>query len=100
MRSADNVAAPSGPGGGPSTLSRSSKIQGKLICYFGGKDAMIPQDQVSAVREALDKTGGDHEVIVYPEADHGFNCNLRDSYNEASASDAWSKTLALFSERL
>ncbi|MBW2292717.1 MAG: dienelactone hydrolase family protein [Deltaproteobacteria bacterium] len=94
------IAAPQGPGGGPSTLSRSDKIRGKLICYFGGKDTMIPQDQVSAVREALAKTGGDHEVIVYPEADHGFNCNLRESYHEASAEDAWSRTLALFSENL
>jgi len=94
------IAAPSGPGGGPSTLSRSDKIEGKLICYFGGKDAMIPQDQVSAVREALDKTGGGHEVIVYPDADHGFNCDLRESYNRASADDAWAKTLALFSQNL
>ncbi len=94
------IAAPSGPGGGPSTLSRSDKIKGKLICYFGGKDTMIPQDQVSAVREALDKNGGGHEVIVYPEADHGFNCDLRESYHEASAEDAWSRTLALFSANL
>ncbi len=94
------IAAPSGPGGGPSTLSRSDKIEGKLICYFGGKDAMIPQDQVSAIREALDKTGGGHEVIVYPDADHGFNCDLRESYNRASADDAWVKTLALFSQNL
>ena len=61
---------------------------------------MIPQDQVSAIREALDKTGGGHEVIVYPDADHGFNCDLRESYNRASADDAWAKTLALFSQNL
>jgi carboxymethylenebutenolidase len=94
------IAAASGPGGGPSTVSRSGKIHGKMICYFGGKDAMIPQDQVAAVREALDKAGGGHEVIVYPDADHGFNCDLRDSYHEASSNDAWSKTLAWFSENL
>jgi carboxymethylenebutenolidase len=94
------IAAPAGPGGVESTVSRSSKIQGSLICYFGGKDAMIPQEQVSAIREALEQTGGSHEVVVYPDADHGFNCNQRESYHEASAIDAWSRTLALFSKTL
>ncbi len=94
------IAAPAGPGGGESTVSRSGKIQGNLICYFGGKDTMIPQDQVSAIRKALEQTGGSHEVVVYDDADHGFNCDQRESYHEASANDAWSRTLALFSKTL
>ena len=94
------IAAPTGLGGGPSTVSRSGKIQGNLICYFGGKDTMIPSDQVDAIRDALEQTGGSHEVVVYSDADHGFNCDQRDSYHEASANDAWSRTLALFSKSL
>ena len=61
---------------------------------------MIPEDQVSTVREALNKTGGEHEVVVYPDADHGFNCDQRPTFHEASAKDAWSRTLALFSKNL
>lgn len=94
------IAAPTGPGGGPSTVSRSNKISGKLICYFGGQDAMIPQDQVATIQQALEATGGAHEVIVYPDADHGFNCDRRASYNEASAKDAWARTVALFKSEL
>lgn len=94
------IAAPQGLGGGASTISRTPKISGKIICYFGGKDAMIPGDQVSAVKKALDETGKGHEVILYPEADHGFNCDLRASYNEAASKDSWAKTLALFSKTL
>ena len=94
------IAAPRGPGGGVSTLSRSNKISGKLICYFGAKDQMIPADQVAAVRSALEATAGDHEVVLYDDADHGFNCDKRDSYHEASSNDAWKRTFELFDAQL
>ncbi len=94
------IAAPQGPGGAPSTLSRTAKIRGRIQCYFGAKDAMIALDQVDAVRSALTKAGVDHSVDVYPEADHGFHCDQRASYHAASAKDAWQKTLALFDQKL
>lgn len=94
------IAAPEGPGGGQSTLARSSKIRGKIHCYFGAKDALIPQDQVEAIKRALADAGTDHEVHVYAEADHGFNCDQRGTYHEASAADAWEKTKALFASTL
>ena len=47
------IAAPVGPGGGASTLSRTPGIQGRIHCYFGGQDSMIPMDQVDAVRKSL-----------------------------------------------
>lgn len=94
------IAAPRGPGGKESTVSRASKAQGKIICYFGGQDAMIPEDQVEAVRKALEAAGGGHEVVVYPDADHGFNCDKRDSYNAEAAGDAWARTLKLFADTL
>lgn len=94
------IAAPQGPGGAPSTLSRTPKIRGRIQCYFGGKDAMIPLEQVDAIRDALAKAGTDHSVDVYPDADHGFNCDQRATYHAASAKDAWAKTLALFDRKL
>lgn len=94
------IAAPTGPGGGPATVSRTKEIQGRIHCYFGGQDAMIPQDQVEAIRTALAEAGTRSEITVYPDADHGFNCDQRESYNPASAQDAWAKTMALFNEEL
>jgi carboxymethylenebutenolidase len=90
------IAAPQGPGGAESTLSRSAKIGGQIHCYFGGQDAMIPQEQVAAIQAALADAGIDHEVTVYPSSDHGFNCDQRDSYDSDSSRDAWGKTMALF----
>ncbi|MDP6980336.1 MAG: dienelactone hydrolase family protein [Myxococcota bacterium] len=94
------IAAPQGPGGKESTVSRAGKASGKIVCYFGGLDTMIPEDQVTAVREALAAASSDHEVVVYPEADHGFNCDRRDSFNPDAAKDAWGRTVRFFGDNL
>ncbi|MGH0031424.1 MAG: dienelactone hydrolase family protein [Myxococcota bacterium] len=94
------IAAPQGPGGGASTVSRTSGISGKILCLFGQEDTLIPQDQVATIREALEKAGTDHEVVVYPGADHGFFCDQRATYQEAAAKDAWSRVKTLFGSEL
>lgn len=94
------IAAPQGPGGGASTLGRTPGIGGRIHCYFGGQDAMIPADQVEAVRGALADAGTRHDVTVYEDADHGFHCDQRATFNKAAAEDAWAKTVALFNSEL
>jgi carboxymethylenebutenolidase len=39
------------------------------------------------------------EVLFYP-ADHGFNCDHRESYDAPSAALAWTRTLAFLSKHL
>lgn len=94
------IAAPQGPGGAPSTLSRTSKIRGKILCLFGEQDTMIPRVQVDAIRAELAKSGVRHEVVTYPDADHGFHCDQRASYHAASAADAWARVKKLFAAEL
>lgn len=94
------ISADKGPGGGVSTISRTPKISGRIHCYFGGKDALIPSAQVDSVRSALEAAQIEHEVHVYEEADHGFHCDQRATYNEASAKAAWRRTLELFETTL
>ena len=94
------IAAPKGPGGKPAPIARTPKITGKLVCLFGGKDAMIPAPQVDAIRKALADAEKRHEVVVYPDADHGFFCDQRATYHEASAKDAWERVKRLFAEEL
>ena len=94
------IAAPEGPGGQASTLGRTGKIRGKILCLFGDKDGFIPMDQVDAIREALQKAGTDHQVVVYPDCDHGFFCDPRESYAEAAAGDAGKRVNDLFASEL
>ena len=90
------IAAPQGPGGAASTVSRTPGIKGSIVCFFGGQDAMIPPDQVDAVRAAISNAGVRGEVVVYDDADHGFHCDQRDSYNSTASKDAWQRVMELF----
>ena len=94
------IARDQGFGGAPSTIGRTSKIKGRILCLFGDKDASIPMDQVNAIRAELEKHKIRHEVVVYPGAEHGFFCDQRASYNKAAADDAWERVKKLFAEEL
>ncbi|MBS7458742.1 dienelactone hydrolase family protein [Coralloluteibacterium stylophorae] len=60
-----------------------------MLFHFGERDRTIPAADVQAHREALPQA----EVHVYP-ADHGFNCDVRASYDADSAARAYERTLA------
>jgi len=38
--------------------------------------------------------------VRYPGAEHGFHCDVRPSYDEAAAKDAWRRTLDWFQRQL
>ena len=67
-----------------------------MLYHFGGKDTHIPQSDVEAIR-AADQRG---TIYVYPDADHGFNCDMRGSYNAAAAQLARQRTLAFLAQHL
>ncbi|MEM7413835.1 MAG: dienelactone hydrolase family protein, partial [Myxococcota bacterium] len=58
------IAAPQGMGGKSSTVSRTPKIRGKIVCLFGAEDGMIPEDQVATIKSALGSGNVDSEVVV------------------------------------
>lgn len=66
-----------------------------LLMHFGKKDASIPPVQVETIRGAHPEA----TVHLY-DADHGFNCNLRASYDERSSKRARERTLAFFETHL
>ncbi len=65
------------------------------MLHFGELDAHIPADQVAAVEAAHP----DVTVYNYP-AGHGFNCDARGDYHEASAALAWERTVSFFATNL
>jgi carboxymethylenebutenolidase len=60
------------------------------LLQFGEKDASIPMSDVAIIKE---KRGADCEIYVYPDAQHGFSCDERGSYNEGASKLAWQRTL-------
>ncbi len=67
-----------------------------VLYHFGGKDTHIPASDIEQIR-AADHRGTFH---IYPDADHGFNCDMRGSFNAAAAQLARQRTLAFLAQHL
>jgi carboxymethylenebutenolidase len=88
------------PMGNPSPLARTGEIKCPMYLFFGAKDQLIPMDQVNQIKTELTSKKVPFQMEVYPEAGHGFNCDDRGSYHEASAKNAWEKTKSFFAQHL
>jgi len=61
---------------------------------YGAKDDVVPPDAARAFAAIVSREGGRPELLVYPDAGHGFLDDERDTFVEASADDAWNRLLA------
>ncbi|GKS75965.1 dienelactone hydrolase family protein [Acidovorax sp. SUPP950] len=83
-------------GGGMTTTEESARTpKVPVLAHFGDRDHFIALDSVQAFGRAHPEV----EVHVY-DADHGFNCDQRGSYDEASATLARERTLAFFAKHV
>jgi carboxymethylenebutenolidase len=81
-------------------LLEADRIKVPVLCLFGEKDASIPLAEVEAIRSRLAMQPREHEVHVYPGAEHGFFCDERGSYDAEAADDAWRRTVQWLELRL
>ena len=77
----------------PAEVARSPKVP--VLAHYGDRDKHIPADTVQAFSQAHPEV----TVHVY-EADHGFNCDHRGSYDAAAAQLARERTLAFFARHV
>jgi carboxymethylenebutenolidase len=84
-------------GGGTTTLAAevARKPRVPVMAHYGDRDKHIPVDTVQAFSQAHPEVA----VHVY-EADHGFNCDHRGSYDASAAKLARERTLAFFNQHL
>jgi carboxymethylenebutenolidase len=67
------------------------------LAIFGGRDPYTPPDDIEALRNAW-RDRPDCEIVVYPEADHGFvHAPERPAHRPDDAADAWTRALAFLS---
>jgi carboxymethylenebutenolidase len=66
-----------------------------VMLHFGKKDDHIPATEVAKVQAAHPEV----EIYWY-DAGHGFNCDMRPSYNEIASKEAMVRTLAFFQKHL
>ena len=88
------VAAAVGYYGGQITQFLDRAPEAPVLLLFGEVDYMIPLSDVDEIAKAHPTV----PVHVYPGADHGFNCDARDSYHPTAAAQALERTLAFLAE--
>jgi carboxymethylenebutenolidase len=86
--------------GMPALVELAAELQTPWLGLFGDNDQSIPVDDVEALRAAVAAAPVATEVVRYPDADHGFHCDARSSYHEASAKDGWRRTLEWLASHL
>jgi carboxymethylenebutenolidase len=84
----------------PALVDEAGELKTPWLGLFGDQDGSIPVEDVEQLRSALERSTVDTEIVRYPDAEHGFHCDVRESYDESAATDAWRRTLAWFEQHL
>jgi carboxymethylenebutenolidase len=73
-----------------------SELKAPVLGLYGGADEGIPPASVDQMRAALKAAGKPSEIVVYPDAPHGFFADYRPSYRAEAARDGWKRMLEWF----
>lgn len=91
------AAAVSFYGGRPLDEADARQLACPILAFYGGRDQGIPPERIEQDRAMLTRHEVDHEIVVYPEADHAFFNDTRPHiYDREAAAAAWQRTLAFF----
>ena len=71
-------------------------LKAPVLGLYGGKDQGIPLADVEKMRAALAAAKNPSEIVVFPDAPHGFNADYRPSYRAEDAREGWRQALAWF----
>ena len=71
-----------------------AELKAPVLGLYGGADAGIPLTDVEKMRGALKAAGKPSEIVVYPDAPHGFHADYRPSYRAEAAKDGFARALA------
>ena len=80
-------------------LQIAGELHTPVLGLYGGLDKGIPPADIQAMRAALKAAGQtEDQLIVYPDAEHGFHADYRSSYNKAAAEDGWARLLTFLKD--
>ena len=72
-------------------IDLAGSLKAPVLGLYGGQDQGIPLDTVERVRQALKAANNPSEIVVYPDAPHGFHADYRPSYRPEAAKDGWKR---------
>jgi carboxymethylenebutenolidase len=73
-------------------------LKAPVLGLYGGADQGIPVDTVELMRDEIKAAGGKSQIVVYPDAPHGFHADYRPSYREQAAKDGWNRLQQWFKQ--
>lgn len=71
-------------------------LRAPVLGLYGGEDQGIPRDTIEQMRAALAAAKKPCEIVIYPDAGHGFHADYRASYRPEDAKDGWRRLEAWF----
>jgi carboxymethylenebutenolidase len=86
-------------GGIQNKLDQAAKISVPIVFHYGEKDSHIPLDAVEQVKASF-AGRNNAKFYLYPDAEHGFNCWARGSYQQKASAVALGRTLQFLAETL
>jgi len=89
-------------GGGiaQSALGLVPELHGPSLLIWGGKDKHITSEHRRQVVDALHAAEKPFVHLLFDQADHGFFCDQRASYDKEAAADAWGLVVKFLDARL
>jgi carboxymethylenebutenolidase len=72
-------------------------LDAPVLGLYAGKDQITPAN-IEQMRAALEAAKSPSQIVVYPNAQHGFHADYRPTYKEDDAKDGWKRLLAWFSQ--
>ena len=98
-RSTDIVAANPYYGPPPDPIDTIQNIAGPVLAFYGGEDSRINQN-IPAIEAAMKQYGKSFTSKIYPGANHAFNNDTGQAYNEAASKDAYALSVDFFNTNL
>ena len=71
-----------------------------VYLFFGGADSFIPKERIKQIDSRFQELGKNYRLKVYDNAEHGFFCQERSSYNSLAAENSWSELTKFFKRYL
>jgi carboxymethylenebutenolidase len=90
-----NIAAVCYYGVTPEPASQMSATNAAILGQYGGNDERV-NSTIPALEQVMQESGKTFEKRIYEGANHAFNNDTGQNYNEAAAVAAWSETLTWF----
>jgi carboxymethylenebutenolidase len=72
-------------------LDLAPSIKAPVLGLYGAEDQGIPVEIVEMMQDDLKAAKSPSEIVIYPDAPHGFHADFRSSYRSGPAQDGWKR---------